>query len=204
MSFYSKIKRIKKEFACLIPNLIPIIRFNFHYLPFKQAIYLPVFIKNARLKVLKGQVSIEAKRIYPGMIRLGFPSSCMVTNKGFYWLNRGKVLFNGTFKVANDSVIETCSDAELIIGNNVSINGGLRMTCAKKIVIGDDFLGSWNISIYDTDFHRMTCLKTHKIIDSCSSEIIIGNHCWIGFGATLLKGSKLGGVLYLRCKILIE
>lgn len=38
---------------------------------------------------MKGTVRIEADEIRPGMIRLGFPWTCMKPNKGFHWLNSG-------------------------------------------------------------------------------------------------------------------
>lgn len=73
----------------VIRNIVPIVRFNFHYFPFSQAIKLPVFLNHAHLRVLKGSVKIEANRIHPGMIRLGYPWTCMKQNKGFHWLNSG-------------------------------------------------------------------------------------------------------------------
>lgn len=81
-------KKYKLVFS-LIRNIIPILRFNFHHFPFSQAIKLPVFLYNAHLHVMKGTVRIEADVIRPGMIRLGFPWTCMKQNKGFHLLNSG-------------------------------------------------------------------------------------------------------------------
>ena len=81
-------KKYKLIFS-LIRNIIPILRFNFHYFPFSQAIKLPVFLNNAHLHVMKGTGRIEADKIRPGMIRLGFSWTCMKQNKGFHWLNWG-------------------------------------------------------------------------------------------------------------------
>ena len=43
--------------------------FNFRYLPFREAIKLPVLINKAHFKALNGHVRIEAPRIKFGMIR---------------------------------------------------------------------------------------------------------------------------------------
>lgn len=184
-------------------NFVSIVRFNFHYFPFMQAIKFPVFLKNAKLRVLKGTVKIESTSIKPGMIKLGFPNSCMVTHKGFSWLNRGGVIFKGKFKVGNDSVIETTSDAKLIIGDNVSFNGSFHLTCSNNITIGNNVLGSWNISIFDTDFHRMIDINTSKKLTSCSSSVIIGDNCWLCMGGTILKGAKLGDYCTLGAESLL-
>lgn len=78
-----------KLILSLIRNIIPIVRFNFHYLPLSQAVKLPVFLNHAHLHVLKGTVRIEADRIRTGMIRLGYPWTCMKQVPGFHWLNSG-------------------------------------------------------------------------------------------------------------------
>lgn len=78
-----------KLIQSLIRNLIPILRFNFHYFPLSQAVKLPVFLNHAHLHVLKGTVKINADRIRPGMIRLGYPWTCMKQSQGFHWLNWG-------------------------------------------------------------------------------------------------------------------
>lgn len=194
----------KKLLICFFKNFISIVRFNFHYLPFKQAIKLPIFVKDAKLHGLGGKVSIRASKIYPGMIKLGFPCTCMIVNKGFHWLNRGRVIFKGSCMVGNDSVIETCSDAQLIFGDNILINGGLRLTCSKKIVLGKDVLCSWNVNIYDTDFHRIKDATTNIKKETCSSDINIGDNCFIGFGCSLLKGSKLGDFCILGAESLFN
>ena len=92
----------------------------------------------------------------------------------------------------------------MVFGDNVSFNGGFHLTSAKSIIIGNDCLGSWNVSMYDTDFHRMTSLKTQRKIETCSSNIVIGDHCWIGFGATILKGSETGDYCILGAQSLLK
>ena len=56
------IKRIfnkVKQDAWVLKYIIPTIYFNFHYLPFKQAIRLPVFLRKPKLLTLKGRVIIQ-------------------------------------------------------------------------------------------------------------------------------------------------
>lgn len=52
--FFSKIK----SKAWVLRSIIPTIYFNFHYLPFKQAIKLPIFLYKPHLKLMKGTITI--------------------------------------------------------------------------------------------------------------------------------------------------
>ena len=47
------------------------IYFNFKFLPFSQAIKLPILLYRPHFIKLKGEVRIEADHIYPGMIQMG-------------------------------------------------------------------------------------------------------------------------------------
>ena len=51
-------KKIKQN-AWVFKYMIPTIYFNFHYLPIKQAILLPVFLRKPKLLTLKGKVIIQ-------------------------------------------------------------------------------------------------------------------------------------------------
>ena len=54
---YKIIKTIMR-YAWVVRYIIPTIYFNFHYLPFKQAIYLPIWLRKPKLLNLKGEISI--------------------------------------------------------------------------------------------------------------------------------------------------
>ena len=54
-----------------LPWLPQTIYFNFHYLPFGQAIKLPIILRKPRFVRLKGKVSIENDNVRFGMIVLG-------------------------------------------------------------------------------------------------------------------------------------
>ena len=51
--------------------LLPSLWFNFKYLPFKQAVKLPILLYKPTFLELKGSVVIESDSIRFGMIRLG-------------------------------------------------------------------------------------------------------------------------------------
>lgn len=57
------IKKIKQN-AWVARYIIPTIYFNFHYLPFKQAIYLPIWLRKPKLLNLKGKISIPGGKAW--------------------------------------------------------------------------------------------------------------------------------------------
>ena len=127
----------------------------------------------------------------------------MKQNKGFHWLNSGGVIFSNNIIIANDSVVEIGKNGILKIGECSRFNGGLRLSCQKSITIGNSVLGSWDISMFDTDFHRMKNCETNGKVRSCSKPIIVGNNCWIGFGVTIMKGSQIGNGCVVGAKSLL-
>lgn len=66
----SILKQIWKE-KWIFRFLIQSIFFNFHYLPFRQAIKLPILLYKPKFISLKGRVIISASHVKTGMIILG-------------------------------------------------------------------------------------------------------------------------------------
>jgi hypothetical protein len=70
--------------------------FNFRYLPFKQAIKIPVFIaRGTLLYKTKGRVIIRAKKVEPAMIRIGYMKAGLFDKKTHKaaWKVEGEVYF---------------------------------------------------------------------------------------------------------------
>ena len=85
-----KIRRYLQELRYIVPTLY----FNFHYLPFRQAIRLPIVLYKPHLLKCKGTIRLEPEdgRIRHGMIRLGFHQVSLYPNNGFTWENLGGVI----------------------------------------------------------------------------------------------------------------
>lgn len=81
------IRRYIKELRYIVPTLY----FNFHYLPFRQAIRLPIVLYKPHLLKCKGKIKLEPEdgRIWHGMIQLGFLSASIYPNNGITWENKG-------------------------------------------------------------------------------------------------------------------
>src|SRR5690349_11643798 len=74
--------------------------------------------------------------------------------------------------------------ATLVLGSGY-INNGLNLSCFERIEIGDDVAISENVTIRDSDNHRLNGRQPTK-------PIKIGDHVWIGLNAIILKGVIIG------------
>jgi len=88
--------------------------------------------------------------------------------------------------------IECHINSHLSLGNNVSIGQNLHLICSKKVSIGNDCIFSANVFISDCD-HAFELSG----VPYCSQPVTkmvtsIGQNCFLGFGAVILAGSKIG------------
>lgn len=95
---------------------------------------------------------------------------------------------NGYFKVFYGASIEVFPNGALSVGRGY-INTGTLIACANHITIGDDVAIARGVCIYDSDHHRLLHCGEEK---NLSAPVIIGNHVWIGVGAIILKGVRIG------------
>jgi acetyltransferase-like isoleucine patch superfamily enzyme len=77
----------------------------------------------------------------------------------------------------------------LEIGTRSFINDCSTVTCFEHIKIGSGCAISWNANILDTNAHELT---VEGIPRPRSQGVTIGDHVWIGTGATVLAGVTIG------------
>jgi acetyltransferase-like isoleucine patch superfamily enzyme len=83
------------------------------------------------------------------------------------------------------------NSGELCIGRNLMIKANSSIVCHKKISFGDDVLVSWDTLFMDIDHHTIYNLDLPERQINQPSEIVIGNHVWIGCRCLILKGSTI-------------
>jgi len=93
------------------------------------------------------------------------------------------------------SIIFARDNAEIIIGDNVSMSG-VTIYSFKKIVIGNNTSIGANTKIFDSDFHPID--PNIRLTDPDNKEFtkmkdtIIGNNVFIGCNCLILKGVHIG------------
>jgi acetyltransferase-like isoleucine patch superfamily enzyme len=90
--------------------------------------------------------------------------------------------------INNGFAIAVEQGVSLLIGNDVEIGPLSKIYCENSISIGNTVSMSWEVQIFDTDFHYMTDNGT---IRRCNAPIEIGDNVWIGNRVTINKGSKV-------------
>ena len=124
------------------------ILFCFHYLPFKQAVRMPIlfFVRPTFLK-FGGRVILNIPDIRLGMIKLGVQIAPIERAKSFRWQNTGTIIFNGSCTMSHHTFISCAKGAQIEIGRNSSFSFGLRLIAANKITFADKVRISWSCGI---------------------------------------------------------
>lgn len=176
-----KVKKIKDLYKTLYVN--------FKFLPFKQAIKLPIAVsKNVIInKKSKGKILLEdvSSKIYIGYQCLN--TSYHGNEKSVLYID-GNLIIKGNAFLAHGMKLDIREGGMLILGKDFNSTGKSEIICMKKIEFGDDCTISWDTLFMDSDAH--TIMHDNQIINK-NQEIKIGNHCWIGCRAMILKGVYL-------------
>lgn len=163
--------------------------FNFHYLPFKQAIRLPIICYNVRLRESKGKVTIDSEKIITGMISLGRDIVGVYPDSGVTWENKGHVKFHGKASFGNCCAICVGRNGVLNIGHDFVTNAATKIICSFSITFEECVRLGWETLIMDTSFHRLKSTdgdfrgKGYK-------EIKLGKNNWLGTKCTVFPGAK--------------
>ena len=174
-----------QKFSHYLLGLPKTIIFNFKYLPFKDAIKLPVLVSHhVWLKKLSGNVKICDIRT--GVIKIGFGNIGIFDpyTSRTIWNVTGYVEFKGRAFIGHGSKISI--DGSLILGKDFCINAESSIVSQENITIGDNVLISWDSLIMDTDFHDIYDHNGHQT--NKPLPVIIGNKVWIGCRTLILKG----------------
>jgi acetyltransferase-like isoleucine patch superfamily enzyme len=119
--------------------------------------------------------SLALGRTYPG----GRHYASHTTVRG------GTLRVTGRFAIHTDHRVWINEGAVLTLGSGY-INAGLNLSCFGAITIGDDCAIAEDVTIRDADNHHIDRDRPDR------ASIVIGDHVWIGTGATVLKGVTIG------------
>ena len=97
--------------------------------------------------------------------------------------------FHGTFNVGFGDV--PVFNTKITIGDNCHCNGILVQIAESdfQLSIGNDCLFSDGIEIWGSDTHSI--IDEHNNVTNIGRFVEIGDHCWIGRYAVILKNTKI-------------
>ncbi len=110
---------------------------------------------------------------------------------------RTRLTLDGTVDIGDRVLI--CSDVGvgmsgpspvLKIGRDTYMQPRSRINVHDRVEIGANCAISWDVDIMDTDFHGI--VEVDGSTSSISASILIEDRVWIGAGAKILKGVRIG------------
>lgn len=90
-------------------------------------------------------------------------------------------------------LIKAGEDAQIILGNGLTSEKKVLLFASEgaAIKIGKDCMFASGVQIRADDAHPIFYVSDGKRANP-SRDIIIGDHCWVAFGACILKGTHIG------------
>ena len=167
--------------------LLPSLWFNLKYLPFKQAIKLPILLYRPTFLRLKGSVVIESDDIRFGMIKLGLFTSAVYPNSGITIRNDGILLFKGECYIGNDTYIICGKYGKIVFGDDFRITGGVKMVSECGMTFGKHTRFGWGGVAIDTNFHPLYDIEKKKF-KRAFGPINIGDNNWFGMNCLIMPG----------------
>ncbi len=89
---------------------------------------------------------------------------------------------------ANTSLVAI--GGEISLGSDVFFNRNCNLVCRERVVVGDHVSFGHNVCIIDHD-HKFSAAGASPS-EYKTGEIVIEEGCWIGAGAIILRGTRIG------------
>lgn len=179
--------------------------FSFKFLPFRQALKIPVFIhKKVLLRDLSGKVFIPCSA-HSGDIWIGYGDVGIfdIQNSRTILEIKGTIFFEGTAYIGQGSRVSVGRNGVLKIGTNFKITAESCIICMYKIDIAADVLISWQVQIMDTDFHIIR--NGNQKVMNADAPVYIGSKVWLGTRCNILKGANVpSGSIVAACAVVTK
>ena len=170
--------------------LLHSIYFNLHYLPFKQAIRLPILFYKPHFISMKGKIVLDCDNIRTGMVQLGFRTCSVYPNAGLSWENHGgTVVFRGRCVIGNDSFLSFGAKTNVVFGDDFRNIAALKLISYRGIKFGTKTSMGWGSLVMDTNFHPLYDMK-RKVYKKASGVIEIGDYNWFGAQCKIMHSVK--------------
>lgn len=173
-----------------ILNFIKSLYFNFRYLPFRQAVYMPVWITtNFRIHGLKrGQLILHQP--YRKSVFLGdCGSPGLQEMKGCIYMSKdSKLIFQGFTVISQGTVFRLDKDAKIELGDKFYCNKNCFFRSSDIIKFGNHCAVGWNVQINTNDGHEV--YYDDKICVN-HGNIIIGENVWLTSNSIVCKNTSI-------------
>lgn len=173
-----------------IINFIYSLYFNFRYLPFKQAVNLPIWITtNFRVHGLKRGQLILCKPIHRSVMFGCWGSLGLQQMKGkLIFSKNSHLILLGHTVISQGSVLKMDNGAFIELGNDFYCNKNCYFRASRNLFFGNDCQVGWNVQINTSDGHAIFHDGKSQVSDL---PINVGNHVWITSNTIITKGVSI-------------
>jgi galactoside O-acetyltransferase len=124
----------------------------------------------------------------------------------------GNSLVLGEHSIVHADISFEGSGGEIRIGDRCFL-GRSHLVCYRSIVIGDDVIMSWGVTIVDHDSHSIEWEKRRDDVRDWGrgrkdwqhvphAGVVVKDKAWIGFNVSILKGVTIGeGAVIGACSV---
>ena len=154
--------------------------FCLRFLPFKQAVKIPIYLSNnVRNVSIKGRIVLDYGDLKRYQIAIGHSGSqgLQAFHSSILIQKGGRLVFKGPAVIGQGTVIRVDANATMEIGKKFYCNKNCYFRCHKSIVIGERVTLGWNNTLNDADGHSV--YYGDKSSNSVIGTITVGNHVWI-------------------------
>lgn len=171
------------------------IYFNLRYLPFKQALKLPILIgNNVKVHVGGRHCFVIEGEVRPKMIQLGVSNGSFNMAAGHQsYLNISKnarFVYMGGVNIARGFKIMVSGNGVLKMGNNVHLNAFSMLSSNSLVELQEGVRSGWECTIIDWDGHNIVSVDSGLVINQ-PKPIVLKRHSWLGSKSSILKGVTL-------------
>ncbi len=144
------------------------------------------------ISVLWGNAKLMLKYVWYRMLghtnnRISFPQ--LISADTVIRFNKGNILLGKKIKTKRKVYLVAVHGGTLDIGDRVFFNQNCIVVCQEHISIGSGTSFGPNVCLYDHD-HRF---DENGVYGDCKTGTIeIGEGCWIGAGAIILRNTVIG------------
>ena len=171
--------------------LMKTIRTNLRLFPLTTAVRLPVVVgPKVRIRGLRRGCIVLTPPVRTAMCSLGYRNGSADAGAGkrscLLFGERGTLSVADKFFLANDFHMSIYGSVKA--GKNVHFNHGLILNCRGSIVIGNDCLFGWRVTLLDNDGHEFAIDGRMR---QAVKDIEIGDNVWCAAEAAVLKGTYI-------------
>lgn len=165
--------------------------FCLRFLPFRQAIHIPILIHySVKVKALPRGAIMFSEKLRHGMLVLGFEGSIGRSNcKSLISISKGgRFIIGSNVQMAKGIRMVIEEGGMMTIGSHFWCNGDCFFYCTKRITIGDNNMYGWDIHFNTSDGHHVYADGLQKPTEG---DIKVGNHVWIASYCRIAKNSTI-------------